>query len=212
MMLENTRLLQLRPGSLSDGDVEELTPTSVDKPERAFHILYYLLAKGHSALDAELVQELYPDTMRMDGDASGYDRVNEAMQTVAGGDEKIPEISWDAMAAVALLMAAKNYADPRVERAYKILGNLNFNTDTKSSVPEAMVQDGVHQDVLDRAELHARSKALYLCIFDVSESFLDGGYHAADAQNLQYWTSKLDRQGNDSVERRSVFIYDIVRN
>lgn len=193
-MLENTRMLHLRPASplvgtikeASTGSVDKEVPagsadkdvspisidkevpnTSPDRPERSFHILYYLLAKGHPALDEQTVRELYPKTMRVEGDLSGYDHVHKAMKIIAGPESRIPEISWNAIAAVALLMAARNFADPRTKRAYETLGNPNLK-ELKASIPEAAVKDDAHQDELEKAELHARSKALYLCIFDVS--------------------------------------------
>jgi hypothetical protein len=194
MMLENTRMLHLRTASpligkikevstgsvgqkVSDGPIgKDVPPTSIDKeirntspdrPERSFHILYYLLAKGHPALDEKTVRELYLKTMRAQEDLSGYEHVNKAMRTIAGPDSRIPEISWNAIAAVALLMAAKNFADPRVERAYETLGNPNLK-ELRTSISEAAVKDDAHRDDLERAELYPRSKALYLCIFDVS--------------------------------------------
>lgn len=164
---------------VSDGPIgKDVPPTSIDKedsktspdrPERSFHILYYLLAKGHPALDEETVRELYPQTMEAKEDHSGYEHVNKAMRTIAGTESRIPEISWNAIAAVALLMAAGNFADPRVERAYETVGNSNLK-ELRTSIPEAAVKNDAHRDELERAELHARSKALYLCIFDVSRS------------------------------------------
>jgi hypothetical protein len=204
MMLENTRMLHPRPASplvckikevstgsagkeASAGSIDkEVLPSSIDKeirntspdrPERSFHILYYLLAKGHPALDETTVKELYPETMRVEEDHSGYEHVNKAMRTIAGPESRIPEISWNAIAAVALLMAARNFADPRVERAYETLGNPNLK-DLRNSISQAAAKDDAHRDELERAELHARIKALYLCILDVSNFSFPGFDHS----------------------------------
>ncbi|KAH8081467.1 P-loop containing nucleoside triphosphate hydrolase protein [Filobasidium floriforme] len=172
MMLEYTRVHCLRSPSGIKG-----------KEERSFHIFYYLFAHGHRALDFDLIQELYPQGVRSDDDGEQYHKVNDAMKLVAGEQDTLPALTWNGLAGVALLMAAKNGSDPKVKSAFELVQYW----DMELSLPKGKTR--TEQAELD--ELYARGKAIYRPIFE-------------------FWTGKASRLGKSREEKgRVITFFDI---